>query len=133
MALIDWRDDFRIGLPEVDHEHRELIDTINGLHADLGTGADAARVGAVLGEIQAAITAHFALEEKHMAALGYDEFGAHKADHERLLDDILDIMDDLDASGRYEPVALAQSLAGWFGEHFRTHDARLHRWLHGRA
>jgi hemerythrin-like metal-binding protein len=129
MALIEWRAGFAIGLPEVDHEHRELIDTINRLHAELGAGADVARLAGALGEIHASIAAHFALEEKNMAALGYDELAAHKADHERLLDEILDVMDEVHAAGRYDPDAMSRMLAGWFGEHFRTHDARLHRWL----
>lgn len=129
MKLIEWREDFALGLPEVDHEHRELIDGINALHAELVEGADAARVSGVLGDIHADIAAHFALEEKHMAGRGYDQLAEHKADHERLLDEILDLLDELEATGRYDPDGLAAALSGWFGEHFRTHDARLHHWL----
>ena len=64
-----------------------------------------------------------------MAALRYDGFVAHKTDHERLLDEILDILDEVVATGRYEPAALSARLSAWFVEHFRTQDARLHRWL----
>jgi hypothetical protein len=39
------------------------------------------------------ISAHFALEEGHAGAR-LSEVGAHKADHELLLDDIRDIMDE---------------------------------------
>jgi hemerythrin len=131
--LIEWRDEFSIGLPEVDSDHRELIESINRFHAALGQGIDAGQVGSVLGGIQSDIAAHFALEEKNMMARGYGQFAAHKLDHERLLDDILDIIDEVHACGRYEPDALATRLSEWFGIHFRTHDARLHHWLHGGA
>jgi len=47
-----------------------------------------------LGELYARIAAHFALKEKIMRDNGYDEYHDHKADHERLLDDIRDLMDD---------------------------------------
>ena len=127
--LIQWRDDFRIGLPEVDAEHRALIAAINRLHRDLAVGVPLARVCGALGDIHAAIASHFALEEKDMSALRYDEYPAHKQDHERLLDEILDILDEVTASGRYDPGELSSRLAAWFGEHFRTFDARLHRWL----
>ncbi len=129
MQLIEWRDEFSIGLPGVDHDHRQLIADINALHARIEAGADGATVGAVLGSIQTDIAAHFALEEKDMTALGYDQFAAHKADHERLLDDILDIIDEIYQGGGYQPEALAERLSSWFGVHFRTHDARLHTWL----
>jgi hemerythrin len=129
MSLIEWRDEFSIGLPEVDFEHRALIADINQLHGEIGADASATGVAGRLGQIQAAIAAHFALEEKSMAALRYDGYAAHKSDHERLLDEILDIQDGVLAAGQYDPDALAGSLSRWFGEHFRTHDSQLHRWL----
>lgn len=131
--LIEWRDDFRIGLPEVDQEHRLLIDSINQLHRELVVGAAITRVTGAIGDIHAAIASHFALEEKEMAALRYDGYVGHKTDHEHLLDEILDILDEVVATGRYEPAALSARLSAWFVEHFRTHDARLHRWLVGRS
>jgi len=42
----------------------------------------------VLGDINARICAHFALEERLMRERGYDENREHKADHDRLLDDL---------------------------------------------
>jgi hemerythrin len=132
MSLIEWREQFAIGLPEVDHEHREMIAEINRLHARLAAGAGAEEVAEVLGEIESGISAHFALEEKNMQRLGYEGYAAHKADHESLLDDILDIADAVDSAQRYEPAALAARLEEWFGAHFRSHDARLHGWLAAR-
>lgn len=132
-SLIEWREQFAIGLPEVDHEHRDLIATINTLHARLGSAAPAGEVVGALGDIHSAIAAHFALEERSMAQLGYPALPAHKADHERLLDEILDILDGVAAAQDYSPGALGVMLADWFGVHFRSHDADLHRWLAGRA
>lgn len=131
--LIEWREQFAIGLPEVDHEHRDLIETINALHARLGPAAPAGEVVGALGDIHSAIAAHFALEERSMAQLGYPALPAHKADHERLLDEILDIMDGVSAANAYSPRTLSAALADWFGLHFRTHDVDLHHWLVGRS
>jgi len=129
MNLIEWRDDFRIGIAEVDHEHRELIELINGLYSNLGGARTDDSVERCLGEIYAKVSAHFALEEKAMADRAYSDFQAHKADHERLLDSILDIMDEHAAQGVLDDAGFSSRLAEWFGGHFRTHDARLHRFL----
>jgi hemerythrin-like metal-binding protein len=80
-----------------------------------------------LGEIYARISAHFALEENLMRAKRYAHFDEHKADHERLLDEIRDIMDDYEDRRIFDTERLAQRLGTWFTVHFRTHDARLHR------
>jgi hemerythrin-like metal-binding protein len=132
VSPIAWRDEFAIGLPDVDHEHRELIAMINAVSGSLGPETGAPRIVAALGEIHARIAAHFALEEREMRRLKYVAIGAHKSDHERLLDDILDIMADVESPAGYDPAAFEQRLSRWFTEHFRTHDALLHHWLEGR-
>jgi hemerythrin len=57
----------------------------------------------------------------------YDQFSDHKSDHERLLDDIRDIMDAYEA-GTYaeQGETFAEPLEDWFVVHFETRAARLH-------
>jgi len=127
MALIEWKESFALGLPSVDLEHRELIALINELHAKLcREDDDVATVGDFLGELCTRIGAHFALEERVMRASDYPDFTAHKADHERLLDEIRDLMDDYEDGLRPDLAALSASLDAWFTDHFATHDAKLH-------
>ena len=134
MALITWRKEFEIGIESVDHEHRELIDLINQLHEGFDQGATRETVAGFLGEVHARISAHFALEERVMRELEYDEYADHKEDHETLLDDLRDIMDAFE-EGSYADfeAGLGEQLQAWFGEHFRTKDARLHTFLHDRG
>ena len=126
MPLIAWDEKFSVGIASVDHEHRELIGLINDAHDRLMRPAAQAAVPDFLGEIYARISAHFALEEQLMRMERYDHYDEHKADHERLLDAIRDIMDDYEDARNYDENRFAQRLRTWFTEHFRTHDARLH-------
>lgn len=130
MPLIEWKDEFKIGIPAVDFEHRQLIDSINDLHASLAGKPPRDAVTAFLGEIFAGISAHFALEEKEMREMKYDQYADHKASHEALLDEIRDIMDEVEAdhADRYEG-DLSERLNRWFTVHFSTFDARLHRFI----
>ena len=49
-------------------------------------------------------------------------------DHlEALLDDLRDIMDEVEDDGEFDDARLAIDLDRWFSDHFRTHDAKLHR------
>jgi len=58
MVLIEWRDEFLVGIADVDHEHQELIALINKLH-DAMSGDDASiSVLDFLGEIYAHVSAH---------------------------------------------------------------------------
>lgn len=129
MTLLEWREEFRIGIEEVDHEHRELIGLINEVHGALGADPSSERVEAFLGEIYANISSHFALEEKVMQARRYDGYAAHKSDHERLLDDLRDMMDEQAGGATLDEERFSARLGQWFAGHFQTHDARLHRYL----
>lgn len=131
MSLIEWKDEFSVGIASVDLEHRDLIDLINDLHAVMGEGGGFERIVASLGEIYAQISAHFALEEKFMRDTRYAGYPAHKTDHEALLDELRDIMDRVEDDGRYDEERLSGELGRWFTEHFRTHDAALHHHVHG--
>ena len=129
MSLIEWKDEFSVGVAAVDLEHRELIELINALDTDMQEYATQTTVMETLGEIYARISAHFALEEKIMREAGYDGFVTHKQDHELLLDELLDVIDSVDDAGRYDRAGLSRDLDRWFSDHFRTHDAKLHQKL----
>lgn len=124
--MLDWKDDYRTGSDSIDYEHETLIVAINHLYYQaISSGGD--KIIPALGEIHALIEAHFALEEKIMRDQNYPGYADHKQDHDRLLDEILDIMDDAEAENLMAAgPRLAERLGAWFGIHFSTFDRQLH-------
>lgn len=129
MALLEWKKEYSVGDPAVDHEHRELIELVNQTAGAILEGSDAGRIDRAFGELLRAISAHFAHEERQMRAASYDELVSHKADHERLIDALRDIMDAAPDAPDRSVQHLVQVLGDWFTGHFASHDARLHRRL----
>ncbi|HET7802722.1 MAG TPA: bacteriohemerythrin [Pseudolabrys sp.] len=128
MALLQWKENYSIGIDAVDHEHKELIALINRLHDQLVSKGEGLSIGEFFGDLFTGISAHFALEERFMREHRYDQLGRHKADHERLLDEIRDIMEDFE-NREVASAELGARLDAWFSRHFETHDARLHNAL----
>lgn len=126
MALIEWREEYSIGIPGVDYEHQQLINLINAVSEGLGDASDKTSIISVLGDIYGSISAHFALEERWMEQHNYDDYKSHQADHERLLDEIGEITDEVEASTEFDTELLRKRLNNWFLTHFKSHDARLH-------
>jgi hemerythrin len=120
MTVLQWREEFSVGIEE-----------IRTLQQDLHAGADTDRIIDVLGEIYNQIAAHFALEEKMMRTTHYPALPEHKQDHETLLDDLRDIMDEVEDDGVLDETQLTDDLDRWFSDHFKTHDAKLHHSAHG--
>jgi len=130
MNLLSWKPAYALGIPSVDLEHQELIAMINATHVRLEQASedvtDRDAIAAMLGEIHAAIAAHFALEERVMRTAGYAGYVAHKDDHENLLEQILAMMDVYAADPEQGRQQLSRSLSEWFGRHFSSFDASLH-------
>ena len=126
MSLIEWREEYCTGIDGVDFEHEQLIRQINEVYKLIGNQVDKDLVIDCLGEIYGSISAHFALEEQMMLRHDYDHYPQHRADHERLLDDIRDITEEFEQSVTLDDDRLKQKLADWFQVHFKTHDSRLH-------
>ena len=126
MALLIWNDRHTIGNAAVDHEHRKLVDLINRLY-DKASARDTKSAGSALfGDLLRDTSAHFALEERFMRDHKYERFFEHKDHHEKLLDEIRDIMDAYEAEEMIDSAALAKSLEAWFTIHLETHDVPLH-------
>lgn len=125
MTLLEWRSDYECGVASIDHEHREMIQVINDFYDKLTGECSDQIVAFYMGEIHALIESHFALEEKLMRQSGYPDYGPHKADHDRLLDDLRDIMDDTHMDSTMSRDALGTRLQSWFSIHFSTMDRDL--------
>lgn len=131
MTGIKWSTEFETGHDAVDYEHRQLIELISNFLKALGATApsgnmDEENTDAMMGEILVKISSHFALEELEMQRANYGEYEAHKADHERLLDEFRDIMEDSPEERQAAAETLSYNIEQWFFSHFRTFDARLH-------
>ncbi|MGQ0675052.1 MAG: bacteriohemerythrin [Rhodospirillales bacterium] len=127
MPLLQWLDEYEIGIPLVDREHIALIAVINLLGDRLDARYGAAEIRQTLGEIRMLIAAHFGNEERIMREMRYDQYAEHKADHDRLLGEIAEIVAGFErgatADGRVE---LGERVGRWFARHFEKFDARLH-------
>jgi hemerythrin len=131
MNLIQWTEEFAVGVPDVDADHRDLIDHVNTLYEELhrlesSPYGEAVSIVDFLGELLALFGKHFDWEETVMQANSYRLYAEHRADHERLLDEICRTMYDYQDGLLDDDAVMARMLSDWLTGHFRTHDAELH-------
>jgi hemerythrin len=126
MCPLQWRGDFDTGIRKMDVEHRELIGHIMQLQQQLGANPEPGKVLPVLERIYALIAEHFALEERLMQQIHFQAYADHKQDHETLLDELREIMDEVEQDGVFDDTQLTDDLDRWFSDHFRLYDVRLY-------
>jgi len=129
MTQIEWIEDFSVGNASIDQEHQALIVQINHLYEQISLPVYTEKIESMLDELQSDFSAHFALEELLMQEAGFAEFEAHREDHERLLDQIHDLIFHFNEDPDRGKELLISWLSNWFSQHFRGFDARLHSQL----
>lgn len=126
MPLLDWKTEYSVGIESMDDEHQQMFRLINEIYREMEERCDADAIEQFLVDTHTAIAMHFALEERIMRDAGYEEYIAHKDDHEELLDQIRSMMDSFDRDAETGFRLLSDRLSDWFLVHFATFDARMH-------
>ena len=121
-----WDDSFLIGIEELDHEHKVLIDDINRLHEELAGYSEKSEIEKCLGDIYARMQAHFALEEHVMKEHRYEFFDEHKCEHDELLDSYTEsMMRFLNDLGVSSSSPIEDALEHWIINHIITSDKKM--------
>jgi hemerythrin len=82
----DWRDEYSVGIEELDAHHRRMFEAIDELALCLKAGG----IGAIeaLAELKARATIHYKAEELYMARWSYPGLETHAEAHAELLGEI---------------------------------------------
>ncbi len=124
--LFMWDDSFLIGIEELDHEHKGLIDDINKLHQELTGNNDRSEIKRCLGEIYVRMEAHFALEERVMKVHEYEYFNEHKREHDDLLESFTEcMMQFLNGADISSKNPIEECLRQWVVDHITTSDKKM--------
>ena len=124
-TLFRWDDSFLIGIEELDHEHKVLIDDINRLHEELARSDERSEITKCLGDVHARMQAHFALEEHVMKEHEYELFDEHKREHDELLEDYTECMMRFLNGALSSKNPLEERLKQWVVHHIITSDKRM--------
>lgn len=130
MTSIAWSEAFSVGNPLLDSDHRILIDLLVQLFDATDTGQSRDVVGSVLSALSEYAEHHFRREEVMMAASGYPDIEAHKAEHRRLETHVRDV------SGRYRAgergvldEQVVELLKKWLTQHIQVTDKSYKPWV----
>jgi hemerythrin-like metal-binding protein len=123
MDWISWDEMLATGHAVLDEDHRQLVALVNQLADRVVNHKGAQDYLALLGELVAHTRAHFSREERLMAGCDYPDAGAHKSEHERLLQDANDYLSRQDAGS--PSVSMLYFFDQWLTRHIATWDRDL--------
>jgi hemerythrin-like metal-binding protein len=126
MSLSTLKNAVNTGVKGLDREHNRLVGVMQEIAANFERQGTAERVSGWFGELYVDVIAHFALEEAFMRDRRYEDYKAHKDDHERLLEELRLMMESFE-EGMCDGCGmdLRDCLEAWFVGHVTQMDARL--------
>ncbi len=123
-AKIIWDSNFETGIPEVDTQHKHLVDIINSLADSIGhTSMETLKD--IVGKLKDYALYHFQTEEKIMEDASYRGLQGHRAEHANFVDQVL--LFDLDVILASEGLAwdMHQFLREWLTNHILVVDKKF--------
>jgi len=129
MELIKLEDKLKLDIPEIDSQHETLIGLINLLHETMLQGADRAALDALLSQLLEHTRNHFAYEEQLMSQHNYPGYEAHKSDHSRLMQHLVDFTERYKNGELLLSFAIVLELKGWAVVHIEKSDKQLGTFL----
>jgi hemerythrin-like metal-binding protein len=117
VPAVTWRDQYSVGIPSIDAEHKKLIGLINDLHAAMLDGHGKEVMGKILDGLAAYTIAHFSREERLMQSHRFSGFERHKAEHDKLVKRVQDLQQTYRAGTASISVEVMTFLQNWLIGH----------------
>lgn len=129
MSLINWNDSYCLGVPEIDTQHRKLIDLANRTHEAMKSGAIHGELKQVLSELISYTIDHFAAEEAMMRRTFYPHATEHKRRHAAMAVHVAELQAQIEAGKAAAPIQLQSFLRDWLMKHILETDKQFAAYL----
>ena len=126
---VDWKDAYSVGIESIDQQHKKLINLINMLQTsvDYSTGEEFERQ--CLTAVVDYTKTHFVYEEGLMSKYGYPDFEAHKAQHQKMIDKVEELLAEYEKDPESAMKNALDFLKQWLIKHINGTDKQYSEFL----
>jgi hemerythrin len=122
MALIDWKEEFSVGVREFDNQHKKLVDIANKLHDAMRIGQSRNVMDDIFKELVEYTKEHFKNEEIYFDKYAYPDGEKHKIEHTSLVDKVSEYYNQHVSGNRFLSVEVMDFLKDWLLKHIAGSD-----------
>jgi len=130
MALIEWNNQYSVGLNLLDDQHKKLFQLLNTLHDAMKNGKGRDLLGKTLDELISYTVTHFRTEEELFDKHKYVGAIKHKAEHAELTKQAVDLKKRFDG-GAVLTLEVMNFLRDWLNTHIMGSDKKYSSALGG--
>ncbi|MBI9089125.1 MAG: bacteriohemerythrin [Desulfobacterium sp.] len=120
--LMPWGDSLKLGIKQIDEQHKELVKMINALHRAMKMKIGAKESGKILVRLADYTVYHFKHEEDLFDQHLYPDRGDHKEIHGMLVDKVVGFKTEFEEGRAALSMDLMRFLTDWLREHIMKTD-----------
>ena len=124
---IEWKDEYSVGIKEIDDQHKYFISLLNDLYNAIMAGKSRKELKDLFSYLADYAEQHFTTEEKYFDEFNYEGAAEHKLKHQEMRDEIEKIknMDDEKEIDFYGNIVYF--LKNWLEEHLAEMDQKYEK------
>jgi len=127
--MIQWRDEFALGVPAIDEQHRKLFEIANRAYSVLKNELPVDKYDQIVNifdELKDYTIYHFSFEENYMKSIGYRRFLSHKVQHDDFIQKINETdLNKLDENQEQYLIDTLEFVVDWIEKHILGVDKRI--------
>lgn len=124
MDQIVWSEEFNIGVPKIDRQHKTIVNMLNRLLSASGITTDSETVSDLLTEMTRYAQEHFTAEERFLKEHGYPDLEAHKKQHFYYQKHTVELCTETMKGMQAVPDKLLAHLHKWWVHHILIEDMK---------
>ncbi len=121
MKIVEWNNAYKLGIPEIDEQHKALVDLISDIFDAVFNKKSAAECAPLIDALEKYTIKHFSEEENMMKSIKFPNFDEHKKLHELF---IAKLKEEKDRNTRGERISVdvIHFLKDWLVNHILVKD-----------
>lgn len=124
--LKKWKDEYLIGIKEIDEQHKKLFEIANSAYDLLKNNLyldKYDRIVIILEELKSYTIFHFTAEENYMESIGYKRMFSQKVEHSKFIEKMNKInLDEIDKNQDEYIIGILEFVVNWIDSHILTTD-----------
>ena len=119
---VEWSDALALGIPEMDSQHRRLVDLTNHLHEAMLQRKSNEVLGDIIFRLIDYTKFHFRDEETCMIQSGFPQTTSHREKHQKFVSEMEKFKADFETGKTMLSMEIMDFLKGWLVEHIQHAD-----------
>jgi len=127
MPLLEWTDDFNLGVEQFDTHHRHLVELLNDAYDNFVRDSSLEGLAATLDELFDSTIMHFSVEEQYLREASYTGYAEHRELHQNFSTQVAVMRQDLRSGWGNIPFEMLTYLRNWLTYNILFADANYVR------